>query len=240
MSDLALVAEMSSSGRPHRFATGALKVNITTKRQFGIALLFATGSEKHLEELRRLADSKGLSLTSQGLCRGGKVIASQTETGIYEALGMPFIPPELREGRDEIALAQRKRLPKLVEEQDIKGILHAHTQASDGVNTLEQMAEATRGRGYTYFGVADHSQSAGYAGGLSVEEIEEQHKEIDRLNQPTAPDSTFSRASRLTFCRMVPSTIPTTSWSGSILSWLVFTAASNWIGLPRPHGLFER
>ena len=182
VSDLALVAEMSSRGRPQGFVTGALKVNITSKREFGIALLFATGSEKHLEELRRLANSKGLSLTSQGLCRGGKVIASQTETGIYEALGLPFIPPELREGREEIALAQRKRLPKLVEEQDIQGILHAHTQASDGVNTLEQMAEATRGRGYTYFGVADHSQSAGYAGGLSVEEIEEQHKEIDRLN----------------------------------------------------------
>ena len=182
VSDLALVAEMSSSERPQGFVTGALKVNITNKREFGIALLFATGSEEHLEELRRLANSKGLALTSQGLCRGGKVIASQTETGIYEALGLPFIPPELREGRGEIALAQRKRLPKLVKEQDIQGILHAHTQASDGVNTLEQMAEATRGRGYTYFGVADHSQSAGYAGGLSVEEIDEQHKEIDRLN----------------------------------------------------------
>ena len=182
VSDLALVAEMSSSEKPQGFVTGALKVNITKKREFGIALLFATGSVEHLEELRRLANSKGLELTSQGLCRGGKVIASQTETGIYEALGLPFIPPELREGRGEIALAQRKRLPKLVKEQDIQGILHAHTQASDGVNTLEQMAEATRERGYTYFGVADHSQSAGYAGGLSVEEIDEQHKEIDRLN----------------------------------------------------------
>jgi DNA polymerase (family X) len=81
-----------------------------------------------------------------------------------------------------MALARKKQLPKLVREQDIRGILHAHTNASDGVNDLRQMAEATRKRGYSYFGVADHSRSAHYAGGLSVEEIAAQHDLIDELN----------------------------------------------------------
>jgi DNA polymerase (family X) len=88
----------------------------------------------------------------------------------------------LREGRGEIALARKGRIPKLVELADIRGILHAHTDQSDGGNTLEAMAEATRKRGYQYFGVADHSQSARYAGGLSLEQIEQQHADIDWLN----------------------------------------------------------
>jgi DNA polymerase (family 10) len=135
-----------------------------------------------LEQLRELAAAKGLALTATGLMRGDRTIAAKTETQIYRALGLGFIPPELREGRDEIDNASEDRLPSLVEAGDIKGILHAHTVASDGVNTLEQMAEATRERGYQYFGVADHSQSAHYAGGLTIGEIERQHAEIDRLN----------------------------------------------------------
>jgi DNA polymerase (family 10) len=97
-------------------------------------------------------------------------------------LGLQYTEPELREGRGEIALARKGRIPKLVELADIRGILHAHTDQSDGGNTLEAMAEATRKRGYQYFGVADHSQSARYAGGLSLEQIEQQHADIDWLN----------------------------------------------------------
>jgi DNA polymerase (family 10) len=89
----------------------------------------------------------------------------------------------MREGRDEIARAAKHRLPKLVRDKDLHGILHCHTTASDGTETLETLAEATRARGFEYFGVADHSQSAHYAGGLSLEEIAEQHREADRLNK---------------------------------------------------------
>ena len=117
------------------------------------------------------------------MLKGGRVIASRTEQDIYNALGLQYIPPELREGRGEIRLARVKTLPGLVEVQDLCGILHAHTDASDGVATLEEMAEAVRTRGYQYFGVTDHSQTAHYAGGLSVEEIEVQHAEVDRLQQ---------------------------------------------------------
>jgi DNA polymerase (family 10) len=116
------------------------------------------------------------------LHRGRKVVAT-SEQEIYAALGLLFIDPELREGSDEVALAMKHALPKLVTDQDLRGILHAHTDLSDGVDTLAVMAEATRARGYQYFGVADHSKSAHYAGGLSEEEIEAQHAEIDRLNK---------------------------------------------------------
>jgi DNA polymerase (family 10) len=115
--------------------------------------------------------------------RGGKTVAAESERRIYKALGLPFIEPELREGRDELARAAAGALPKLVRDEDIRGILHSHTDRSDGAHTLQQMAEATRERGYAYFGVADHSKSAHYAGGLSVEEIREQQKEVKRLNQ---------------------------------------------------------
>ena len=121
-------------------------------------------------------------LDAQGLRRGAKIVAGAREDDIYAALGLPFIPPELREGGDEIVCAREGRLPILVEDHDICGILHAHTDLSDGVNTLEDMAAAVRARGYRYFGVADHSKSAHYAGGLSVDAILRQHAAIDRLN----------------------------------------------------------
>ena len=102
-----------------------------------------------------------------------EILASARSTSLSELL---------REGRGEIELASAHKIPRLVTDDDIRGILHAHTDRSDGVDTLEVMAEATRRNGYAYFGVADHSRSAHYAGGLSVEEITEQHVEIDRLN----------------------------------------------------------
>jgi DNA polymerase (family 10) len=117
-------------------------------------------------------------LSPDGVVREGRVIAAETEADIYAALELQFIPPELREGRGEIDLAAKHRLPVLVEASDIRGILHAHTVASDGMNTLPDMVAATQQRGYSYFGVADHSQSAYYARGLSVDAIAEQQAEI--------------------------------------------------------------
>jgi DNA polymerase (family X) len=182
VSDLAVVAETTGLRTPKVVREGELSVHLTDTARFGATLLVATGSDEHLHELEALAESQGLNLTSAGLRRGDKLVAGKTEADIYRALGLQYIEPELREGIGEIALARAGRIPPLVTSEDVRGILHAHTDASDGVNTLEAMAEAARSRGYAYIGITDHSKTAHYAGGLSVDEIEEQHAAIDRLN----------------------------------------------------------
>jgi DNA polymerase (family X) len=155
---------------------------VTDHPHFGATLLFATGSTEHLAGLRTLAEQKGMRLDLHGLRQGRSLVAGSEES-IYHALGLPFIEPELREGRGEIERALKAKLPRLVTDDDLRGILHCHTDASDGTETLETMAKATRQRGFEYFGVADHSKSAHYAGGLSLEQIAEQHREADRLNR---------------------------------------------------------
>ena len=182
--DLAVVAQ-GPTFEKKRISNGggALSVYLTDKAHYGATLLFATGSQMHVEMLQKLARERGMTLTPAGLKRGRKTIAGKTEEEIYVALGLSFIPPELREGGDEIEGARTGRLPRLVEDSDLRGILHAHTDMSDGVDTLQAMVEATRARGYQYFGVADHSKSAHYAGGLSVEEISAQHRAVDSLNR---------------------------------------------------------
>ncbi|MBV9561980.1 MAG: DNA polymerase/3'-5' exonuclease PolX [Bradyrhizobium sp.] len=185
--DLAIVAETPKAAkRPAALADG-LQIRLSDRKHFGATLLFATGSVAHVEQLQALAANKGMRLEADGLHKGRTLIAGD-EVDIYRALGLPFIDPELREGRAEIELALKGKLPKLVTDQDLRGILHCHTDASDGTETLETMAKATRQRGFEYFGVADHSKSAHYAGGLSVEEIAQQHREADRLNKRFGKD----------------------------------------------------
>jgi DNA polymerase (family X) len=184
--DLAIVAETPTS-LDHHIRSAGLQVHLADRKHFGAALLLATGSAAHLEQLRELAERKGMTLESNGLHKGRSVIAAKEED-IYAALGLPFIEPELREGRGEIERALKGKLPKLVTDDDLRGILHCHTDASDGTETLERMANATRDRGFEYFGVADHSKSAHYAGGLSIEQIEQQHREADRLNKKFGRD----------------------------------------------------
>ena len=183
--DLSLVAKVRKlpSGPQTIAAGGQLKTHLTDAAHYGVTLLLATGSNAHLVSLRRIAAERNMSLDENGLRRGGKLIAAASEDSIYKALGMQPVPPELREGRDEVARALAGTLPELVTDEDIAGILHAHTDRSDGLDTLETMAEATMSRGYRYFGVADHSRSAHYAGGLSPEEVAEQQAEADRLNK---------------------------------------------------------
>ena len=186
--DLAIVAEAAKAGKTSNPSSAdGLQVRLSDRKHFGAALLFATGSAAHIEELKALAAKQGMQLETDGLHKGRTLIAAE-ETDIYRALGLPFIDPELREGRGELGLALKGKLPKLVTDEDLHGILHCHTDASDGTETLETMAKATRQRGFEYFGVADHSRSAHYAGGLSVEEIAQQHREADRLNKRFGKD----------------------------------------------------
>jgi len=182
IADLALVATVKGARVPEPLATGGARIAFASKATEGAALLWATGSRGHVAQMQALAEKKGMRLDPEGLWKDGKRIAGSNESSIYEALGLDFIPPELREGQDEIKRARSHRLPSLVEDKDLRGILHAHTDRSDGVAALGEMVNATRARGYEYFGVADHSKSAHYAGGLTVEEIDEQHAEIDALN----------------------------------------------------------
>jgi DNA polymerase (family 10) len=164
-------------------AGDGLAVHITGKDQFGITLLLTTGSEKHIAALRRLAAKKGWTLDSDGLRNGKRTIASANEEEIYSAVNLPFIAPELRETGKEVELALHGDLPDLVADKDIRGVLHAHTDQSDGVDTLEEMAAAARKRGYAYMGLTDHSQTAHYAGGLKADEVFAQQNEIDKLNR---------------------------------------------------------
>jgi DNA polymerase (family 10) len=184
VAELALVVETARlDGAPRKLPTSSqLSIYLTDRRRAGATLLLATGSQTHLDGLRSLAAGRGMILDAAGLRLGNKVVASRTEKEIYAALGLPYIEPELREGRGEIELARQRKLRPLVTDADIRGILHAHTDRSDGADNLETMAEATRARGYGYFGVADHSRSAHYAGGLSLEAVAEQRAEADRLN----------------------------------------------------------
>ncbi|MET4426365.1 DNA polymerase (family 10) [Bradyrhizobium sp. JR18.2] len=186
--DLTIVAEAPKVAKAAKSsAADGLQIRLSDRKRFGAALLFATGSAAHVAQLQALAIEKGMRLEADGLHKGRTLIAGD-EAEIYRALGLPYIDPALREGRSELELALKGKLPKLATDNDLRGILHCHTDASDGTETLETMAKATRQRGFDYFGVADHFKSAHYAGGLSVEEIAQQHREADRLNKRFGKD----------------------------------------------------
>lgn len=155
------------------------------------ALVLATGSTEHTDRLAAIARDKGLELTDQGLLDNGRPLNLAAEADLYAALGLAFVPPELREGRDELDLAAAGRLPRLVEAADLKGLMHIHTTASDGGGSLREMAEAAIELGYGYFGLTDHSQSAFYAGGLKAGDLARQRREVEKLNAELAPFRIF-------------------------------------------------
>ncbi|MDD4980006.1 MAG: DNA polymerase/3'-5' exonuclease PolX [Candidatus Omnitrophica bacterium] len=156
---------------------------VVEKKSFGAALLYFTGSKNFNIKLRQIAIRKGLKINEYGIFRKNKFVAGSTEEEIFKALGMPYIEPELREDGGEIELAQKFQLPRLIELKDIKGDLHVHSSWSDGVNSIEEMAEAARKRSYAYIAITDHSQGLKVAGGLRITDLKKKKKEIEQLNK---------------------------------------------------------
>lgn len=150
--------------------------------EWGAALMYFTGSKQHNVDLRKIAQARDEKLSEYGLFRGEERVAAATEEEVYRALGMAWIPPELREARGEIELARQNQLPRLVEVGEIRGELHAHTTATDGKASLEDMVEAARQRGYGYLAITDHSKRVTMALGLDERRLREQWAEIDALN----------------------------------------------------------
>ena len=152
---------------------------------FGAAMQYFTGSKEHNVALRQRAISMGFKLSEYGLFRieDDSRAAGETEEGIYAALGLDWIPPELRENQGEIELAEAHALPKLVEQRDIRGDLHMHTTATDGRATLEEMAEAARDLGYEYIAITDHSKAIAMAFGLDEKRVADFAQTVRRINE---------------------------------------------------------
>lgn len=157
-------------------------IRVVPDECYGAALLYFTGSKQHNIVLRRIAQAKGLKLSEYGLFRGKRVIASRTEEDIYSALKLSWIPPELREGRDEIDLALEGKLPsKLIEVRKLKGDLHVHTKETDGRASMEEMVLSARSLGYAYIAITDHSKRVSMAKGLNGSRLLRQWTEIEKL-----------------------------------------------------------
>ena len=166
-----------------RFAGGtSAQVLVTAPVNAGAMLVSATGSDGHLRELTDHAAARGSSLRGAALWQGSRFIPTPDEAALYGALGLPWIPPELREGRGEVGQAAAGALPHLIERGDLAGFLHCHTRYSDGSNTVREIALACRDAGYAWVGITDHSAAAAYAGGLSPGDLERQADEIDAVN----------------------------------------------------------
>lgn len=157
-------------------------LRVVAGESYGAALCYFTGSKAHNIALRRLAQERGLKINEYGVFEGDKRIAGETEASLYQAIGLQWIPPELRENRGEIEAARTGRLPRLVELKDLRGDLHVHTQASDGHGTIREMALAAQTRGLDYIAVTEHSRRLAVAHGLDPRRLQEQCDEIDRLN----------------------------------------------------------
>ncbi|HEY6092819.1 MAG TPA: DNA polymerase/3'-5' exonuclease PolX [Gemmatimonadales bacterium] len=164
--------------------SGGLQVDLRVVEPscFGAAMQYFTGSQAHNIELRKIAQAKNLKLNEYGVFRGSKCISGQTERDVYAALGLDWIPPELRENRGEIALAKEHALPALVTQDEIRGDLQMHTDASDGKATLAEMIASARALDYEYIAITDHSPRTSMAGQTPAE-IRAQWKTIDRLNK---------------------------------------------------------
>lgn len=177
--------ETKSSVRTHDDTQVDLRV--VEPKSFGAALLYFTGSKNFNIKIRRLAIKSKLKINEYGVFsvkdKREKWLEGKTEIGMFKELGLPYIEPELREDRGEIEAGLKNKLPKLITQSEIKGDLHVHSNYSDGLNSIEEMVEAARKKGYEYITISDHSQSLKIAGGLSLSDLKKKKNEIEKLNK---------------------------------------------------------
>lgn len=161
-------------------------LRVVSDEQFPFAMHYFTGSKEHNIRMRQRAIDRGLTLNEYALANETTSVPCKTEEDIFAALGLPYIPPEMREDTGEIEAGEAKAIPALVRDSDIRGVFHNHTTYSDGTASLEEMALACKALGFEYFGVADHSQSLTIARGLPPGAVRKQWAEIDRVNAKLA------------------------------------------------------
>lgn len=199
--DYASVAEVIAAGETRgtvRLESGLqVDLRILKPKSFGAALLYFTGSKAHNVHLRKLAVDQDMRISEYGIFNiegedleekegdpwTGEWLAGETEEGMYEQIGLPWMPPELREDRGEIETAQEGELPTLIELKDIRGDLQMHSTWSDGKSSLEEMLQGCRERGYEYFAITDHGPSLAMTQGLDAEKARRQWEEIEKFNE---------------------------------------------------------
>lgn len=180
------VAEILSAGttRASVILKCGLQVDlrVVEEESYGAALHYFTGSKSHNIAIRRIAQKSGLKINEYGVFRDKTRIAGETEASVYAAVGLSYIPPELRENRGEIAMARAGQIPQLVEQTDLRGDLHVHTKATDGHNSLREMAQAGLSNGFEYIAITEHSRRLAFTHGLDPLQLAQQCDEIDQLN----------------------------------------------------------
>jgi len=165
-----------------------MDIRVVPARSYGSALQYFTGSKEHNIATRKIAMNKGLKLSEYGLFRGPRMIAGETEVGIYKKLGMQWMPPEIRENQGEIEASLEGKLPKLIDYKDIKGDLHCHSKWNGGANTIEEIVAAAKEMEYEYIGISDHTKFLKIEHGLDEKKLALQRKEIDKLNSKFNPE----------------------------------------------------
>jgi DNA polymerase (family 10) len=184
--EMQLLASVGSSGEAgaRGLTHNGLRIDfrVVEPDQYGNVLQHLTGSKQHNVELREYAVRRGMHVSEYGV-EAGTVHRCPTEKGVYEVLGLPYIEPELREGRGELEAARAGTLPQLVTEADLRGDLHCHTTLSDGRSSLEDMARAAEARGYEYLAITDHSASHGFGNDVQADELLSQVEQIRALNE---------------------------------------------------------
>lgn len=156
---------------------------VVEERSFGAALLYFTGAKNFNIHLRTIAQKIGYKISEYGIFKNNRYLAGKTEEEIFKLLRMSYIEPELREDNGEIELAQKFKLPILIESCDLKGDLHVHSKWSDGANTTEEITRACQKLGYSYVAISDHSQSLKVAGGMSLAALKKKKQEIEKINK---------------------------------------------------------
>lgn len=198
----------------------AADLRVVSDEEYPYALHHFTGSKEHNISMRHMAKQVGIKMNEYGLFKGEERIRCTSEEEIFKVFGMSYIPPELREDNGEIEAAKEGRIPTLVENSDIKGVMHVHTKYSDGLNSIEELVKASISRGYAYLGISDHSQTAHYAGGLKPDDIKRQHEEIDNLNNKYKGFRIYKGIE----LDILPD--GSVDYNEDILSWFDFTVAS--------------